>query len=319
MLIKLLKYPKHIPPEIKVISLCLMCLIFLSFTAYSQKSLEDELAELEMSLEELDTTGLLYLLDSLIKVDEALAKTSQLALKAGYNSQVLNAGRSFDIDQFGFSYGIAFYHYSGFYGDLTGYSNSQNDPRYYLNLATIGYIGTLGSNWSYMASYDHYFYRENAADSPLSVYTDGLNISLFSENDPFESSLSYSMIFGDTLTAHRIQWAVNYNLTIDDVWFFDNIILTPIFSMTFGNGTSFLLPYSQENLRRFRAGLAEPEEINTFGLLNYTLSAPISFSIKNLNVLLAYQFNIPIELPGQNEELENTGFISLSASYFVKI
>ena len=297
---------------------CHLLFIAISLTpSYTQNTLEDELAALEKSLDELDTAGLLFLLDSLVKINDRMAKTSHLALKVGYNSQVLNAGRDFDLDQFGLSYGVAFHHYSGVYADLTGYSNSQNEPNYYLNLATIGYIGELGKNWSYLASYDHYFYRKQTSDIAPPIYTDGLNISLYSSNQRFESGLHYSLVFGDTLTAHRITWSVQYNLDIQKAWFFDKITLTPVLGMTFGNGTSFLLPYSRENLRRFRAGRIAYEEVNTFGLLNYTLSIPVSFHLKNFNLMAAYQYNIPSELPGQNETLDNSGFISLNASYFI--
>ncbi len=276
-------------------------------------------------MDELDSASIISLLDSMIKLDESYSPAlSQLAFRVGYNSQVLNAGRDLGLNQFGLSLGAAYYHKSGLYADFTGYSNSQNDPEYYLNLMSLGYMKELGKKWAVVFSYDHYFYNSTEEDAFNELYTDGLNATVYSLGQLIDTGLDYSAIFGDTTTAHRITWFVNGNIKLKKLWFFDKVNIMPSASMLFGNGTSYLFNVTlserqRAEVDRQRRLVVETDELNTFGLLNYSLSLPVSFRIGNFGFLASYQYNIPVELPGQDENLENNSFISLSAHYFIQL
>ncbi|MEM7107883.1 MAG: hypothetical protein AAF519_06630, partial [Bacteroidota bacterium] len=238
---------------------------------------------------------------------------------------------------FGFSFGAAYYHKSGAFLDLTGYTNNVSDPNYYLNLFSAGYLGQIGTQWGFSLSYDHYFYNSDQNGEPdIQIYSNGYNGALFTTGRKIDTGLDYSAILGDTLTAHRIIWYITGNITIKNFWIFDKITFMPTTNMLFGNSTSYLFNITRDEsdltLReRFRLlnddnpnndpGRVNIEEEfpNTFGLLNYGLSLPIALRKGNLNFLASYTYNIPVELPGQSEDLVNSGFISLNASYFFQL
>ena len=58
---------------------------------------------------------------------------SQLAVRLSYNSNVLSAGRTLGIENFGLAPGLSYYHKSGLYADVSGYWSKDFDPSYYLN------------------------------------------------------------------------------------------------------------------------------------------------------------------------------------------
>src|SRR5690349_516475 len=72
-----------------------------------------------------DTLSIVDLIDSLLTLDDELK--SQLAVRVGYNSNVLEAGRTLGIENFGLSPAISYYHKSGLYADLTGYWSKDFD------------------------------------------------------------------------------------------------------------------------------------------------------------------------------------------------
>lgn len=320
----------------KIVLLASISVIFLLPITAAQDNLDEELAKLESALDELDSASLLFILDSLIKLEEARDYQSFLTLRAGYMSQVVSAGRDLNLNQFGLSYGIAYFHHSGFFADVTGYSNSAIDPQYYLNIVSAGYLGSIGQHWTYLLNYDRYFYNRAQEANFNTLYSNGLGVSVYAENDLFESGLDYSVILGDTITAHRVVWSTNATLTFKNFLFFDKVTLLPTFRMLFGNATSFLRPFRETDIealqrrliqsnQRLRNLLNDPEalrraieEINTFGLLNYSLSLPVSFKKNAFDFLVSYQFNIPQELPGQSEDLIANSFIQASLSYTFK-
>ncbi|MEM1407200.1 MAG: hypothetical protein AAGG59_10530, partial [Bacteroidota bacterium] len=260
------------------------------FISYAQSDIDEELAAFEASLDALDSASLISMLDSLIKLGDASLK-SQLGVRLGYNSQLINAGRDLGLNQFGFSFGTAFYHKSGVYADVTGYTNNVSDPSYYLNLLSIGYLGELSARWAYSVSYDHYLYNSSGGEQSRQIYSDGLNASIYSLGEKVDTGLDYSAILGDTTTAHRITWFVNGNIHIKGLWFFDKVTIMPSASMLFGNGTSYLfnITESESDLTlRERFRLLNDDDPNNdpgrfnldeefpdqFGLLNYGLSLP---------------------------------------------
>jgi hypothetical protein len=75
----------------------------------------------------------------------------------------------------------------------------------------------------------------------------------------------------------------------------------------------------RELIRRVRQGLPwyEVTERNEFGLMNYTISAPLSVTYKNFNLTFTYNYNIPKALPGETLTYSESSFLSGSLSYFI--
>ncbi len=57
------------------------------------------------------------------------------------------------------------------------------------------------------------------------------------------------------------------------------------------------------------------EEINYFGLLNYYISLPISFTTNKFGVLVSYNYNIPQELSGSEYSSESNGYFGFALTY----
>ena len=68
----------------------------------------------------------------------------------------------------------------------------------------------------------------------------------------------------------------------------------------------------QERLNQFFTTI---EEIDAFGLMNYYISLPVSFSTIKWGVLLSYNYNIPVELSGSEYDSEANGYFSATITY----
>ena len=53
----------------------------------------------------------------------------------------------------------------------------------------------------------------------------------------------------------------------------------------------------------------------SFGLMSVNFSLPVSFTIKNLSIMLSYSYSIPIALPGEEFELDPIGYFGTTLSY----
>jgi len=268
-----------------------------------------------------DTSSLFSLLEDLMNEDYL---KSQLSLRAGYTSNITNAGRNFGIQQYGLNAGIAFYHKTGLFADVGGYYNSDQDPKYNTTTLAAGYMGILGTHWNYFLSYDHFFYSKPKDSDVLITYplTNSINTSINYLLKGFNLGIDYSFLFGEEFS-HRIRLNLGYSYYTKKVWIFDAISFNPNLSMLAGNANITSLVFTREmaiensrdlimkiGRRRYldlyqnnpdllRTLLSEEQTSNTFGIMNYSIFVPISFRIKNSTLLLNYSLNFPVALPGE--------------------
>ncbi len=298
-------------------------------------ALTDELA--------LDSLSIFNLIDSLLNMEELGA---QLAVNVGYISRITSSGRDLDVNQFGLNLGASYYHKSGFFGSLNGFWYSDFDPKYNLTAISLGYIGFIGTKFAYIASYDHSFFH----GEDVSSFNNTLNTSAIFDFNFIEPSIDYSFYFGEE-TAHRINPGITFDFKKKNWLIFETVSFRPSFSLIFGNTTivnnkfrttddlqfnrfleerprlkAFLESNpSEEELDRFLAffpraeRFLETEDKNVFGLMNYGISIPISFNMGNVDFIVSYTYNIPVELPGELFELSPNDYISLSLSYKFKL
>ncbi|MDN5205003.1 hypothetical protein QQ008_26675 [Fulvivirgaceae bacterium BMA10] len=268
----------------------------------------EELAKLEADLSR-DSLTILDLLDSLLNME---SKYSTLSFRVGFMSEVLSAGRDLNVKQYGFNPGITYYHKSGIFTDLTGFWNSEFDPKYNLTVLGIGYLGYFTNKWSYIFFYDHSFYSASDIKNPLK---NSLRASTYLDFRHLDLGVDYSFLFGSE-TAHRLRGNVALNFKIKNVLFFDYVKLRPSFSTLFGNTLVTTIRFN----RGFRQRDERPfiiNEDNVFGLMNYEFSLPITATRKAFSVLFNYNYAIPKELPGENLELEPNGYFAASIIYTI--
>jgi hypothetical protein len=71
-------------------------------------------------------------------------------------------------------------------------------------------------------------------------------------------------------------------------------------------------PLQQQFLESY---FATQEEVNYFGVLNYYISLPVSFTTKKFGVLISYNYNIPQELNGSEYSSESNGYFGFALTY----
>jgi len=267
-----------------------------------------------------DSLSIFYLIDSLLTMEENTV-SSQLAVRLAYNSNVLYAGRTLGIDQFGLSPGISFYHKTWLYADISGFWSDDYDPQYYLTILSAGYLHSFSSKFSVAANYDRYFYNQEDDFIP---YSNGITISPILDLKPFSIQCDYTYYFGET-HANRLMPSVGINLTKKKFWGVDRISFTPAFYLLFGDATftNIIIPSTPaewiEAYNRLQQGLSwyKTETYTEFGIMNYSFSIPLNIQHKNFNVSVSYVYSIPKALPSETLLLPESGFLAASITYYI--
>lgn len=241
----------------------ILALIQIVFCANAQKpelSVEDQLAQLELDM---DSLSIFILIDSLLNYQTPIY--SELNIRASYNSNVLSAGRNLGVDQHGISPGVSYYHKKGFYADISGYWNSAFDPKYSLTIASVGYMKIFHKHWSATGSYERWFYNTSSNDSTTSTsLKNSLNLSTAYSAKYIYASLDYNYLFGQK-KANRLIGTVAGTFTMKDKWLFDQIRITPSFSVIYGNSDVYNYYYStQLQQAQYIVDIVQTEEFQTF-------------------------------------------------------
>ncbi|HEV8512283.1 MAG TPA: hypothetical protein VGQ59_03370 [Cyclobacteriaceae bacterium] len=262
-----------------------------------------------------DSISIFNLIDSLFQYPELLEGGSSLVARLGYNSNITASNLSLGLDQFGLSPGVTYYHKSGLYLDATVYWSQQYSPSLYLTVPSFGFLKST-KKWTLNLEYSHYFYSfsDSTYDTP---YTNAVTLSNFFEAKPFLFRLDYSFYFGEK-TVHRITPGIMFNFEKKNWLGMKRVLLYPTFSVLFGNESwQEYTPYSTdlaEIIKRIRnhQPIYYLKDYNKFGILNYSLSLPLSISLKNWTFLLSYTYNFPQPLPEEDLALTNSGYLSFS-------
>lgn len=342
----------------KLFTLGVASLLWLNALAQSDSlSWEEQLALLEADL---DSLSIFSLIDSILLSEQQ--PISSLYARVSYNSSVLNAGRTYDLNQQSFSPGISYYHASGFFMDYSGFWNSSTTPRFNLSMLSVGYMANLKNGFTITPSYERWIYHQSDASNTLN---NSLGTSFAYNKKWLFLTADYSLLFG-TETAHRIIGGVSCYLHLKKKWIFDRISLMP--SATIYLGSDKVTQYrfaetqrsqqllsltqltSEDIARLYREGkitrqearrmertrrlitsenlteeqqarltdlLYDVRESKTFGLMNYSFSLPVSFTINNFSWMISYTYSVPVSLPGEQITLEPLGYLGASVSYLI--
>lgn len=250
-----------------------------------------------------DSLNIFNLIDSLLMLEE-LEPRSQLAVRLGYNSNVLSTGRTLGIEQFGLSPSLSFYHKSGFYADVTGYWSKDFDPAYYLTILSAGYMHTFSRYFSLTGNYDRYFYNTDIPDQYID-FKNTLGITPYFDYKFLSLRIDYSFYFGNQ-TAHRVMPAFGLNLVKRNFLKIQKISFMPTAYLLLGN----------ETLTTINTSTQEIEEEQLFGIMNYAFSFPVYVSHKNLSFYLGYTYSIPEKLAVEITVPPNSGYISAGITYY---
>lgn len=273
------------------------------------------LAELDSILNSPDSLSILGLIDSLLALTE---ERSQLAVRFGYNSNVSASPNTVNINKFGLSPGISFFHKSGAYADLASYWSNQYDPQLYLTVPSVGYIFLPTTKWSILTEYSHYFYNkpdsiQGTGTTTNTPYTNNIYISNFWDGGLITGRLDYSFLFGEK-TGNRFYAAIGLDFVKKNWIGIDRVRFFPTAGLLYGNETV----ETQVLVFNPRPGWDEVIE-KPWGILNYSLSAPLTLSWRNWMFLASYTYNFPQPLPGELLDLSHSGFVTFTITRYFEM
>ncbi len=328
-------------------------LLIISFRVHSQSdslSIEQQLADLEL---EMDSIALFSFLDSVLLLP---SPTSEISVRLGYMSSRLTAGRDFNLEQKGYTTGLAYYHKSGFYTDVSTFFDTNYRPAAYQTILHAGYFWMPSLKWTINPYVERSFFH-NSFSTDLS---NSMGTSITRNTKAVDIGVDYAFLWGKD-TGHRLIPSLSRRIRIKGVPLVKTITLYPSVSMIAGTTSIFTYQYSTEEidayllrvqqltddeirflvvngrittaeaiqLRNTRRLLNEGseadiaslkellntlEESDTFALLNYTFSLPLTFSINKTNILISYSYAFPQQLPGEDLGVNPSGFFNVSIS-----
>jgi hypothetical protein len=235
---------------------------------------------------------------------EELEPRSQLAVRLGYNSNVLSTGRTLGIEQFGLSPSISFYHKWGFYADVTGYWSKDFEPKYYLTVLSGGYMHTFSKYFTITGNYDRYLYNTDIPDQYID-FKNTLGITPYFDYKFLSLRIDYSYFFGNQ-TAHRLMPAFGLNLVKRNFLKIQKISLMPTAYLLLGN----------ETLTKINTTTFEIVEEELFGVMNYAFSVPLYISHKNLSFYVGYTYSVPVKLATEITVPPESGYISAGITWY---
>lgn len=253
-----------------------------------------------------DSLNIFNLIDSLLLLEE-LEDRSQLAVRIGYNSNVLSLGRTLGIEQFGLSPSVSFYHKSGLFADVTGFWSKDFEPSYYLTVVSAGYMHTFSKYFAVTGNYDRYFYNTDIPDQYID-FENTIGITPYFDYKFLSLRIDYSYYFGEQ-TAHRIMPALGVNLIKRNFLKIEKIMLAPVAYVLFGNETSIITNTTTTELI----------EKEVFGVMNYAFSVPLYVRHKNWSFQVGYTYSIPKKLTNELYVPPKSGYITAGLTYYIDL
>lgn len=274
-----------------------------------------------------DSLSIFNMMETLLNADsiKEVKEKSQMAIRLGYNSNIIADNSTFNIRQFGLAPGVSYYHTSGAYADFTTYWSQEYHPNFYLSIASAGYLHVVNKWYSIIAEYSHYLYSDN--NSGIYVpYTENIGITNYIEFKPFIIRLDYYLYFGQK-TAHRIMPSIGATFVKKKWLGFNRISIYPNLNVLYGTEEVVKTNLYPNTLQRFMYNRNHPndpqlpytydETKNEFGVMNYSFSMPITFTKKDWTFLVSYNYNLPQSLTNEDTNLQNGGYLSFSITRYI--
>ncbi len=249
-----------------------------------------------------------------------------MAVRLGYNSNIVATSRTLGINQFGISPGLSYYHKAGLYSDASTYWSQEYKPNFYLSVLSGGYLKMISKHWSFLAEYSHYFYSVSGNNTYI-PYLNNLGTAQYFTFKPVTFRMDYYFYFGQK-KAHRIMPGVMVSLEKRKWRKLDRILFFPTITVLFGSEKVITdYPFYNDFLQRYQKNQNLPANKqlplyytitkNVFGVMNYSFVAPISFTRKKVTFLISYTYNIPKSLPYEDLGLKANGYISCSLTKYI--
>jgi hypothetical protein len=213
----------------------------------AQEQRDAKYAKLDSLYQELDllfahndsSLYVLNLVDSLLATEKLRFHAAMF--RVAYLSQVTSAGRSQDVNQFGISSGLSYFHPTGIYADINGFYNSSYEPGYFLTSFSTGFFDTFYNHWNFNLSHDFYVYNDTLSFQPFNY---AANLSNYLSYNHFDVGVDYAYLYGKE-NAHRLSISANFKKR----WRFNGIIksMTIMPGSTVQWGNASVIYYKQSD------------------------------------------------------------------------
>ncbi len=276
--------------------------------------------------------------------DSTKTKNYSASVNLGYTLHNAYAGRDFGVTQTSLGASLSYSHNIGIYSSIGA---SWVDNTYSSSSFGIGYKRSFWSWLSASAGYSKSFVRLDSLDDPLSNSFDG-SIGISTKYISLGSTFSY--LVGDE-TGRTISFDLSTDFSKDfDDFFISSVSFSPSVSTLLGTDNAV---FRKLSINQYKKGSgknivrAVPKNTksttkkpngatiattttgggggttisettiteNPFGVLSYDFTLPISISIQNFGLSIAYNFSIPNQLSIYDGKLSNVSYFSFSASY----
>ena len=237
--------------------------------------------------------------------------------RIGYDNKTVYAGREIGTDQYNLTGQLFYLNSIGLHLGVSGAWYSQMDPSYRSTVVSAGYSNGLGKNkvLRYRISYNRYFYNSDTSDYDP-VFTGSVNAGVTLKAGPLGTRFDYSLLTGKEYGSQASADLFG-NFTLFKIGKNTKFRILPEVSFYFGSET-----VEYERYSHLTDGLSQGEQNyvyeDRFGLMNTQLSMPLEISIGDLDLEVAYIYNINRSLDA-DYTYDNVSMISFSLGYFFMI
>ncbi len=196
---------------------------------------------------------------------------------------------------------------------VSGLYLSELDPKWDTSILTIGYGKTFGKNLNmrYETTYSRYFYGkeyENVSKNSIDA-----RFLIFSEDRLIGTELEVSYLFGES-NAISASLGLISNIKLFELNKHTTVSFQPQFTFYVG----------QENIELYNIRFNQYRPYieyyydKVFELFYAQLNLPLNLSIKNFDIELGYNYNVPNKLKGESH-LKNTSFTNVALRYSIDL
>lgn len=202
-------------------------------------SYAQQLEQLEM---ELDSLSIFSLFDSVLSIQ----RKSEMAVRFGYTSSRLSAGRDFNLNQKGYSPGISYYHKSGAYLDFTSFFDNNSTPALTQSILHGGYIWLPSSRWVVNPYIEKTFNHQDFGNTLNQSIGTGLTYDF----KVAEIGLDYALLWGKDI-GHRFIPNLSKTIRLKNVPVVKTLNFYPGISLMAGTTTIFNYAYSEDQVDNY--------------------------------------------------------------------
>jgi hypothetical protein len=246
-------------------------------------TIHDSLADLRDNLIE----------NRLDEIDYQRYVATRLTVSAGYSSHTTYRGRDNGVPQQMIAPSLAYHHSSGFGIEISTYWLDQTPKQWDDVTGSVTYEFTMGNLLGGELSYSHFWFSDSSR-SAKSVFKNDFGASL-SLNWPV---LSLS-VDGDLATGNASEFTTAVSASHDfefPLTLYNKISLEPTLTAIIGEQNSTLTTLRTKGAKGKKVVGVQTQSYNTFGILDYEVSFPVTIVLGPLTVSSSVVYIVPMNI-----------------------